>query len=408
MATRYLPLALTHSPTPRIEHFALLSGLDAAIRGILISTMPLVVYDALGDAQSTSVMYFAAGIVALIWGLMVPWATRAVPRPAMYAIGCGMYLCGMALAVTGTPLGVTLALLLNAMATVTIFVCFNAYVLDNVGRGDLGRTQSLQMVHAAVPWTVGPMLGVWLRGVWAPAPFVLAGLFAVALLVVFWRMRLGGGKRIVRAGGARINPLAYLGRFARQPRLIAGWSFAVIRSCGWWVYVVYLPYFCIENGLGDRVGGVALSLTNGLLLLSPLMLRLARRGSVRTSVRTTFALCGGLFLMSALLSPWPWGTVIAMAGAAVFLVMLDVVGGLPFLMAVKPSQRTEMSAVYSSFRDVSGIITPGVASLVLVVAPTAAIFAACAAGMGLAWWTAGRLHPRLGAPRHPLRPQDAR
>ena len=50
MVTRYLPLALKHSPTPRIEHFALLAGLDATIRGTLVSTMPLVVYDALGDA----------------------------------------------------------------------------------------------------------------------------------------------------------------------------------------------------------------------------------------------------------------------------------------------------------------------------------------------------------------------
>jgi MFS transporter, ACDE family, multidrug resistance protein len=33
-------------------------------------------------------------------------------------------------------------------------------------------------------------------------------------------------------------------------------------------------------------------------------------------------------------------------------------------MAVKPSERTEMAAVYSSFRDVSGILTPG-AGLVL-------------------------------------------
>ena len=30
------------------------------------------------------------------------------------------------------------------------------------------------------------------------------------------------------------NPLAFLDRFFRQPRLIAGWLFAVIRSCGWW------------------------------------------------------------------------------------------------------------------------------------------------------------------------------
>jgi MFS transporter, ACDE family, multidrug resistance protein len=67
----------------------------------------------------------------------------------------------------------------------------------------------------------------------------------------------------------RPNPLAYLGRFFRQPRLIAGWLFAVMRSCGWWVYVVYLPIFCIEAGLGDKVGGIALSLSNALLFTTP-------------------------------------------------------------------------------------------------------------------------------------------
>ena len=88
-----------------------------------------------------------------------------------------------------------------------------------------------------------------------------------------------------------------------------------------------------------------------------------------------------------------------MMAASVFLVTLDVVGGLPFLMSVKPSERTEMSAVYSSFRDVSSIVTPGLAWAVLFVAPTAAIFAATAALMGAAWTITGRLHPRLGTQR---------
>jgi hypothetical protein len=85
--------------------------------------------------------------------------------------------------------------------------------------------------------------------------------------------------------------------------------------------------------------------------------------------------------------------------ASLGLVMLDVCGGLPFLMAVKPSERTEMAAVYSSFRDVSGILTPLVAGALLTVAPLAAVFAACGAAMGAAWGIAGRLHPRLGVPR---------
>lgn len=399
MATRYLPLALTHTPTPQVEHFALLAGLEAAVRGILISAMPLAVYQALGDAQSTSAAYFIAGIVALIWGLMVPWATGFIPRRWVYTGGCGLYLTGMSLAILGTSWSMPLALICLAMATATTFVCFNAYVLDYVDRANLGRSQSVQMAYAATPWAVGPMLGVWLHEHWAPAPFLLAGAFAVALVIVFWVLRLGNGKQIQRAKGPAVNPLGYLGRFFRQPRLIAGWFFAVMRSCGWWVYVVYLPIFCVEAGLGDKVGGMALSISNAFLFAAPAINRWARRMSVRWSVRFAFLGCSMLMLGAALLAFLPWITVALVFLSSAFLVMLDVVGGLPFLMSVKPSERTEMSAVYSSFRDVSGILTPGAAWLVLFVLPLPGIFAASAAGLIASWAIAGRLHPRLGVPR---------
>jgi MFS transporter, ACDE family, multidrug resistance protein len=68
-------------------------------------------------------------------------------------------------------------------------------------------------------------------------------------------------------------------------------------------------------------------------------------------------------------------------------------------MSVKPSERTEMAAVYSSFRDVSGILTPGVAWLVLVVAPLPGVFAAVGAALVGAGLTALSLHPRLGVAR---------
>ena len=399
MATRYIPLALKHSPTPRIENFALLAGLEAAVRGTLISAMPLAVYKALGDAQSVSAAYFAAGVVALVWGLMVPWATRFIPRRWAYTAGCLLYVSGMTLATLGTSWSLPAALICNAMATATTFVCLNAYVLDYVERVNLGRSQSVQMAYAALPWSVGPMTGVWLSGQWAPAPFLLAGAFALTLMTVFWVLRLGNGKQIARAKGPAVNPLGYLGRFFRQPRLIAGWFFAVMRSCGWWVYVVYLPIFCVESGLGDHVAGIALSVSNALLFAAPAVDRWARRLSVRRSVRLAFFACGALMGAAALLSVFPWATVALVFGSSAFLVMLDVVGGLPFLMSVKPSERTEMSAVYSSFRDVSGILTPGAAWVVLFFLPLPGIFAASAAGLIASWAIAGRLHPRLGTAR---------
>jgi len=401
---------LSHPRIPGAVQFALLNGLEALVRGTLISVMPLVVRDAMGSTVGASRVYFIVGFVSLAWGLMVPFVNRKIPRQWLYTSGLGLYLCGMSLAMVGTPLTVTLSLGITAMATATCFVCFNAYVLDYVDRANLARNQSTVMFFAAVPWAVGPMLGVWLHSVWAPAPFILAGIFALGLLAVFLSFGLGNGQAITRAAKAGANPIGYIGRFVRQPRLIAGWLFAVIRSTGWWVYVVYLPYFCIEHAPADgsgftspefakQVGGIALSFTNALLLAAPVILRLARRGSVPVAVRTGFALCGGLFFLAFAVSAWPWATVACLVGASVFLVALDVVGGLPFLMSVKPSERTEMSAIYSSFRDVSSIVTPGMAWAVLAVAPTAAIFAVTASFMGGAFAIARTLHPRLGAQR---------
>jgi hypothetical protein len=65
-----------------------------------------------------------------------------------------------------------------------------------------------------------------------------------------------------------------------------------------------------------------------------------------------------------------------------------------------------MSAVYSSYRDVSGILTPGAAWLVLLVAPVWGSFAATAGALGLAWGISASLHPRLGAPRAGMTPAE--
>lgn len=399
MANKYLPMPLRHGATPKVRDFAILAGLDAGVRGTLISVMPLTVYDALGSAESVSQVYFLAGFASLLLGLMVPWGTRFIPRRWMYSVGTLLYMLGAGLAMYGGPVAVPLALLANAAATATTFVCFNAYMLDYIERANLGKAQSMNMLFAATPWVIGPLMGVWLREFWPPLPFLVAGGFGVTLLITFWILRLGNGKQISRASRPAANPLAFISRFASQPRLIAGWLFAVVRSSGWWVYVVYLPIFCIEAGLGDKVGGVALSASNALLFVTPWILRWVNRLTVRRAVRLAFTACSLAFISATFAAPWPVATVGFLMCGAVLLVVLDVVAGLPFLMAVKPSERTEMAAIYSSFRDVSGFLTPGTAWLVLLVAPLPTIFAVAGVAMAGCVVLAGSLHPRLGLPR---------
>lgn len=401
MPEKRIPLWLRHAPTPNVNDFGKLAGLEAVVRGMLISVFPLVVYRAFGDAGMVSAAYFAVGVLSLLTGLMVPGLIRVVPRRWVYTCGASMYVAAAALAIFGGPMAVLGALVLSTMATVTCFICFNAYVLDYVARLDLGRCETSRMFWSAAGWTLGPVAGVMLMRYWAPAPFVISGGAALAMLAVFWHLRLGNGKQIARARAPTTNPLAYLPRFFAQPRLIAGWLFAVIRSCGWWVYVVYLPIFAIESGLGDQLGGILLSCTNATLFAAPLILRWVQGRPLRSAVRTGFAAAGLCFVSAATLAAVgaPPLAVAALVVGSGWLIVLDVCGGLPFLMAVKPSERTEMSAVYSSFRDVSGILTPGAAWLVLLVAPVSGIFAAGGLALFAAWRIAARMHPRLGRAR---------
>jgi len=54
--------------------------------------------------------------------------------------------------------------------------------------------------------------------------------------------------------------------------------------------------------------------------------------------------------------------------------------------------------VYSTFRDTSNIVTPGIVWLVLQLGPLSAVFAAGGLGLLIAWLIAGRMHPQLGVP----------
>lgn len=402
MFERSIPVWLRHPPAaaarkPGARAFATLSGVEAMIRGMLLSVFPLAMYRALGDASTVSLVYFGVGLISLCVGLLLPWVNRIVPRRWLYSVGALLYFIGCGFGMVG-GMFIVPALMCCTLATVTCFICLNAYVLDYVSKHDLGKTETLRMFYSALSWTAGPVTGVALLNLWAPAPFLVGAICSLVQLGVFWWLRLGNGRIIQKARGTAPNPLAFLSRFFAQPRLIAGWLFAVLRSCGWWGYIVYLPIYAIESGLPPALGGMLVSLTNGFLFTTPLMLRWVQRHSVRTAVRTGFLFTTIGFLLAAV-SPVAALTVGLLFVASGFLVLLDVSGGLPFLMAVKPSERTEMAAVYSSFRDVSGIMTPGIGALILMVAPIQGVFAAVGFGLFGMYMLAGRLHPRLGQAR---------
>ena len=198
-----------------------------------MSVMPLVVYRAYGDAETVSQIYLSIGIISLVFGMLVPWLAGRLSRRLMYSVGSVLYLVGVALAMTGMPALVPVALASLSLATVTVAVCLNAYVLDYVARTNLGKSETLRLVFSGPSWAAGPIVGVWLLNWWTPAPFIVAGCFAAAQLFIFWRLRLGNGKQITRARTFAFTD-RISGAVCEATTLVGG----VALCCGPFVWVV--------------------------------------------------------------------------------------------------------------------------------------------------------------------------
>ena len=180
MFQRRIPEWLRHAPNPSIRGVALLAGTEAIARGVLISVFPILMYRAFQDARLVSRIFFLIGCLSTVWGLLVPWLVRFLPRRWLYTLGAGTYVVSALVATLGGDQLIWVALLMNMAATVTVFVCFNAYVLDYVASVELGRCETLRMFYSAAAWTLGPAGGVWLMQWWEPAPFLISALAAAS------------------------------------------------------------------------------------------------------------------------------------------------------------------------------------------------------------------------------------
>lgn len=389
-----------------IRQFAFLAALEATARSLLISVYPILMYRSLGDAKKVSEAYFAIGLAALAVALLTPWIGRFVPRRFLYTgAGATMFSASMAGLFGGLKL-IPLAVAMNAMALVVLTIVLSAYLMDFIERTAMGRNEATRLIYSGLAWSVGPYLGVWLMDRYPSAPFVLSGVASVVQMAWFWYLRLGDGKVVAKATKPPANPFAFLPRFFRQPLLVAGWTFAVMRSVGWAIFMIYLPIYAVEAGMDSSIGGLSMSIANAFLFLTPVVMRLLSATTVRTMISVGFAGAGALFISATLFAGAPPAAVTLLIAATVFLVSLDVTGGLPLLMSVKPSERAEAAAVYATFRDASAVISPGFARVILAFGPVPAVFGACGLALIGCAALARRLHPRLGR-RRPARARES-
>ncbi|MBP7002448.1 MFS transporter [Amaricoccus sp.] len=375
---------LTEADRPDAWTFSGLFLLESIARASLVTVLPLTVYAAFRDKQTVSLVYTCVSLAALGVSFAIPTLVRTLSRRWTYTLGaCLIGLCAT-LVGFGAGWSLPLALLARTSGAAMLNVTLSLYILDNIARQDLVRSEPLRLGVATLAWSACPFAGVWLMqraGVAAPA---LLSLAAVAtLLAAFWTLRLREGGPI-RPGPSRIpprprHPIAAVRRFAAQPRLRLAWTIAFARSAFWVTFFIYIPILMVEGGLGPTAGGLAVAAGNLMLLNNLVLRRLGGRLSVRRVIGVAFLAAGALTLVSGLASlASPAAAGAAMVAGAFFVAMLDGLGPIPYLRAVRAHEREAMTTVYRTYLDASELLPPLAYFFLLQVAGFAGAFAGLA------------------------------
>jgi len=199
------------------------------------------------------------------------------------------------------------------------------------------------------------------------------------MLAFFWYLRLVPRSGIDRAKTRPPNILRIIPRYFSQPPLRIAYSITLSRSIFWVTLFVYGPIYVVEAGLPSWVAGGLLSIASALLMVSPLVRRIAGRYTTRRVIVGALLLTGSSMLMLYLIgAPQPAGLVFWLSAACGGM-MLDVLGNIPFMRMVRARERTEMTMVFSTWREGSQLLTPLLVSLVLLVAPFSAYYVLLAA-----------------------------
>ncbi len=348
-------------------------------QSILLTVVPLDALRLLGTARAVTLLYIAAGVTGVLARLIIPLLVQLIRRRFVLSLGAVLLIAGAALLTRGGVSTLACGLALNSFAFACIEITSNLYLLDHIPRQELRRFEPARIFACAGPVTFGPWLGVYLQQRIAfAAPFVIAILAAVLLLILFWWLRF---TELTPSRRRPPNPLHYLPRFFAQPRLRLAWGLAGARSAWWSTFYVYTPIFAVEAGLGAEAGGAIASIGTAWIFLVPVWGWIGRYYGLRWLLVAGYGIAG---LMTAATAaafhlPWVGATTLVLAGFGAELI--DGAGNLLFLRAVHPYERSEMTTVYVSYRDVGQLGPPLVCAVLLSVFALPSVFATAGAMM---------------------------
>jgi MFS family permease len=286
------------------------------------------------------------------------------------------------------PVYFSIGLFCHIFSIAAVEVSLTLYVLARVPRRELTRFEPLRIFSSVLALTVGPFLGVFMEERLSHgSPFVFS---AVCVLLALAYFRMLGLHRVrvrvresVSLGG---NPLQYLWRFLEQPRLRLAYGLVLARSCWWAMFVIYTPIYAVSVGLGEMTGAAIVSLGTAWTLSVPFWGWIGRKYGIRFLFRLGFTTTSVLTLLVYNVTSMPVIASGLMILSALGATMLDGMGNVLFYRAVRGRERSEMTAVFATYRDFSQLAAPGLFAVLLKFFALPVVFLSASVWMLVAAW----------------------
>ena len=360
---------------PHAATFTTLFMLTSISRAMLVTVVPLEAYALLGDAQRVSVLYFLVSLIGLAGTLIVPWLVRRISRRRVYALGAVCAIVGAALLSMQSVLALFIGLAAHIFSIGCMEITLNLYVMDHISRRELGRFEPQRLFFTAGTWTLGPLLGVFLKtNAGHGAPFAAAIMGTALALAFYWFLRLGDNPAVAPSKGPPPGLLGNVGRYFAQPRLLLAWLLAFSRA-GWWsMFFIYAPIYGVASGLDEMASATMVSMGAASMFLVPMWGWVGRRYGLRLLLAAGYTLTGVMSMAVTAADAGPWLGPVSLVAAALAAGIIDGAGNVPFLRAVHPHQRPEMTSVFLTYRGVAQLVSPGIFALVLKVFAVPAVF----------------------------------
>ncbi len=383
------PIRIASGGTPGGTTLGIIYGMNSAsmaVLGSLVSLVGLAILD--NDRVMLSLSLFIAAFLSLPIVLYTGSLISLLTRKYVFTIGVVIAIAGNFLFMIDLPWSFIAANTCRMVGAGLMMMCISLYTMDFIPRKKLASAESRKIMFAGLAWLIFPFLGTWIWvNVDPRAPFILSIILVSILISVFWWLRISEAENIRPPDAKYLNFIRNVRTYFANPHMRVAYLIAVARSSSWVVFFSYGPIYLQDAGIATQWIGLFMGGIMSVLLFSGRFSHFAQMIGIRKTILFSFMLAGSSMIILGLLpEPTIWGLLLLLLASLGFD-MLDIIGNIPFMRMVSPKVRVEMTSVFSTWREMSFVVTPGLATLILIFTDISGLFVI----LGVALFIAGLL-----------------